>query len=119
VSNVSINGQPVAPKRPVQLVSRTAILILSGVLVGTAVGHGVPAGIYVHCFCAGVLGLVAFVTLDHLAERRRKQTVRRALERSQRTLASRIDRHVALAPVKRSRRHRASAESSYLTVTMA
>lgn len=122
MSNLSINGRPVAAPRPVQLVSRTAILILSGVLIGTGVGRGAPAGIYFYTFCAGVIGLISFMGLEHLAERQRQAKTRRVLEAAERTLASRIDRHVPRYRTARVRRHyrsRATPESSYLTVTTA
>ena len=122
MSYPSINGRPVAAPRPVQLVSRTAILILSGVLIGTGVGHGVPAGLYICTFCAGVIGLISFVGLEHLAERQRQSKTRRVLKATERLLASRIDRHVPRLRAPRVRRHyrsRATPESSYLTVTTA
>lgn len=96
MKNVTINGKPVSPTGP-PLISRTAILILSSVLVGTAIGHGSLDGIYFYCFNAGITGLISFLGLDYLAEHRLRQTVRREMESANVTISARIERHVFAA----------------------
>lgn len=100
------------------LVSRTAILILSSVLIGTGIGHGVMSGLYFYGFCAGLIGLISFFALDLLAHQQMTLKARRRNENVTRVLDRRILRHVArhqttkeaiLRPIRRR-------ESSFLPV---
>jgi hypothetical protein len=105
--------------RPGVLVSRTAILILSGVLIGNGIGNGVMSGLHFYGFCAGLIGLISFFALDVLAHQRQLLKTRRRTESVTRVLDRRIRRHVArhqptedglLHPTRRR-------ESSFLPVT--
>ena len=50
MGHASINGQPVAPQRSPQIISRSAILILSGILIGNSIQQGPLAGISFYAF---------------------------------------------------------------------
>ena len=120
MKDVTLNGKPVLPRSESPLISRSAILILSSVLIGTALGNGTFAGIYFYCFSAGTIGLISFLGLDYLAEHRARQTVSLGLERAHETISARIERHVFAidrqpleGPKPKLRR-----ESSWLTVNV-
>lgn len=122
MGHVSINGKPVAPRRSSEVVSRSAILILSGALIGTAITQGELTGINASGFYAGIAGLLSFFALDLVAQRSRKRVVRRKLAAVDRRLSTRLKRDVELESPKRNPRRRLLrpiAESSYLPVTQA
>jgi hypothetical protein len=116
-----INGRPVAPGSGPRLVSRTAILILSCVLIGTALGQGMLNGISICGFGAGVAGVIAFVALDARATRRRNQAMRNNLRQARECLAMRIERHVPRTDwnrIEHERRRHRTRDASWLTVTV-
>jgi hypothetical protein len=91
---ITVNGKPVSKAHQLQLVSRTAILILSAVLIGATIGHATLTGIYLYAFSAGIIGMIAFFALDVVAHQRSSQIARKVIESTQQTLARRIERHV-------------------------
>ncbi len=76
------------PTRP--LVSVTSLLILSGFLIGVAVGQGVADDLSPYVLSTGLAGVLAYLGFDCAATRRRE----RALLREQQQLMSRLNRHV-------------------------
>ncbi len=120
MQQLTINGKPVRPQTQPQIVSRTAILILSGVLIGTTLSQGNLAGVSFYGFIAGILGLISFVGLDLVAHKHRKHLVRKTLAAADSNLAGRLQRHVEsqTAPAAhRSRIVRRVPVASYLPVT--
>ncbi len=119
MKHVTINGKPVGSRIDRQLISRSAILILSGVLIGSTVTQGQLTGIGFFGFCAGIIGMISFLALDLAARGRQKRIVRRTLAAADSTLTKRLRRHVgSQSPVSRRRRTPvATSESSYLPVT--
>jgi hypothetical protein len=122
MGHASINGKPVAPQRSPQIISRSAILILSGVLIGNALHQGPLDGLSFYGFCAGIMGIISFLGLDLVARRGRQRVVRKTLAAVDLMLSKRLRRqiecHGPTAPARR-RRWLPIAESSYLTVTSA
>ncbi|MBI3866538.1 MAG: hypothetical protein HY290_32045 [Planctomycetia bacterium] len=118
---VSINGKAVSPQRSSEVVSRSAILILSGALIGTAIANGDLTGLNGTGFYAGIAGLLAFFALDLVAQGSRKRVVRRTLAAVDSRLSTRLKRDVERqSPMCRPKhRLRPIGESSYLTVTTA
>ncbi len=125
MGHASINGKPVAPQRSPQVISRSAILILSGVLIGNSIHQGPLDGLSFYGFCAGMTGMVSFVGLDLAAQRGRQRVVRKTLAATDSTLTQRLRRHVECqipaAPTRRRMLPRVlpPGESSYLPVTPA
>ena len=115
----TINGKAVAPPPARQVISRSAILILSGVLIGTTLSQGHLTGVAFCGFCAGIIGMLAFYALDRAAQGRRERVVRRKLAVVDSTLTNRLQKHVA--PEHRfvaRRRPHPTAEASYLPVAV-
>jgi hypothetical protein len=121
MGHATINGKPIGPQPDSQVISRSAILILSGILIGTTYGHGGMSGLGFYRFCAGIIGVISFLGLELIANGRRKRMLRKTLAVADSTLKSRLLRHVSSQSPEapNSRRSPISAESSYLTVTMA
>ncbi len=67
---------------PKKVLSRSTILILSGILLGMGIGNGFSADAQVFASAAGVIGLLAFLGLDSMAVRSRKLAECRALEQA-------------------------------------
>src|SRR5215471_3347906 len=112
----TINGKPVGQQPVRQVVSRSAILILSGVLLGTTLGQGELGHLSINRSAAGTIGLISFLALDLVAQRRQKAAVRKSvLESTDSTLVRRLRRHIAATAGHLPRRPR--LDSSYLTVT--
>jgi hypothetical protein len=72
------------------LVSVTSLLILSGFLIGVAVGQGVADDLSPYVLSSGLAGVLAYLGFDCAATRRREQ----ALLREQQQFMSRLNRHV-------------------------
>ena len=101
------------------LVSVTSLLILSGFLIGVAVGQGVADDLSPYVLSCGLAGVLAYLGFDCAASRRRE----RELLREQQQFMSRLNRHVvhsqgsatdselsaAAAAVKRELAERASS----------
>ena len=125
MAQASINGKPVAPQRSPQIISRSAILILSGVLIGNSIHQGPLDDTSVHAFCAGIVGMVSFVGLELVAQRGRQRKVRKTLAAADSALMKRLRRHVECQTPKAPTRRRMlprvlpPGESSYLPVTPA
>src|SRR5580765_6580101 len=115
MGHASINGKPVAPQRPPQIISRSAILILSGVLIGNSIHQGPLDGISFYGLCAGITGMLSFLGLDLAAQRGRQRVVRKTLAAVDSTLTTRLRRHIECQTPKAPKRRRMLpvAESSY------
>ena len=74
------------------LISRSTILILSGVLIGLGFGGGYSPSFHYSGLMAGWVGLIAYIALDWLARRRKQAATQRKLERKTSALESRIFR---------------------------
>jgi len=122
MAQASINGKPVAPQRSPQVLSRSAILILSGVLIGSSIQQGPLDGVSFYSFCTGIVGMVSFVGLELVSQRGRQRSVRKTLAAADSTLTKRLRRQVECQS-PRSCRVRPTAltegESSYLPATPA
>jgi len=116
--NTTINGRPVGQKNSGHVISRSAILILSGLLIGTAIAQGDLAGVAFYRFVAGIIGLIAFYALDLAAQRRQTRVVRKRLAAADSVLTRRLRRHVPVNEVAPPcRKLRSIGETSYLPVT--
>jgi hypothetical protein len=117
----TINGKPIGSQPSRQVISRSAILILSGILIGTAFGQGGVNGLGSCRFCAGMVGAISYIGLELIANGRRKRIVRKRLAIARSTLKSRLSRHVSSHSPQppKCRLSPISAESSYLPVMMA
>ncbi|MCA9077226.1 MAG: hypothetical protein R3B91_23030 [Planctomycetaceae bacterium] len=72
------------------LLSVCTILILSGFLLGFATSDKFGSEMRIYMYSAGFLGILAFLALDHVRERRRRQA--EAIE--QMLVEERLARHV-------------------------
>jgi hypothetical protein len=117
--HITINGRSVGQQQPTrQVISRSAILILSGVLIGTTVSQGHLTGLSLYGFCAGIIGMISFFALDLVAQKRQTRAVRRRLAAADSTLTTRLRRHVTPRTPKPMQRRRLLpvGEASYLPV---
>jgi hypothetical protein len=121
MGDASINGKPVGPQRSPQIISRSAILILSGALIGNSIQQGPLDGVAFQAFCAGIVGLVSFLGLELVAQRGRQRVVRKTLAAADTILMKRLRRHVECQTPKAPTRRRLLpfGEASYLTVAHA
>jgi hypothetical protein len=125
MGHASINGKSVAPQRSTQVISRSAILILSGVLIGTSIHQGPFDGLSFYGLSAGITGMLSYLGLELVAQRGRQRVVRKTLAAIDSTLTQRLRRHVECQTPKAHTRGRllplvlAPGESSYLPVTPA
>ena len=111
-------SDPSPTARP--LVSHTSILILSGLLIGMVAGSWTHPTLEMPVFVAGVLGLVMYIGVSRVAQRR-QQNALQTRERSLHKLEVRLHRHVSHAHgPSRQRPHlrRVVAERQYLPVVM-
>ena len=115
--NSTINGGPVGQKSSGHVISRSAILILSGLLIGTAIAQGDLGGVAFYRLVAGIIGLIAFYALDLAAQRRQTRVVRKRLAAVDSVLTRRLRRHVLVNDVAAPcRKPWSIGESSYLPV---
>ncbi len=121
MGHATINGKAIGKKSSRDVVSRNAILILSGALIGAAVAQGDLAGLAFFRTCAGVIGILSFFALDLVAQKQRNRVLQKTLAEVDSTLARRLSRHVALQSPKGLVRRRSIplGDSSYLPVTFA
>lgn len=121
MGHTTINGKLIGKQSSREVISRSAILILSGILVGTALAQGEMNGPAMYRICAGVIGILAFFALDLAAQRRQNRVLRKTLAAVDSTLARRLNRQVAQQTPKGPERRRSinTADSSYLPVTLA
>ena len=76
------------------LLSRSSILIISGLLLGITSAEAIDSGVRSSAFFAGACGLVAFCALEYVG-RMRRSMVRRQAEREAITKhEQRIDQHI-------------------------
>jgi hypothetical protein len=119
MSNTTINGRPIGRQAPRNVISRSAILILSGILIGTAIAQGDLAGVAFYRFVAGIVGLIAFYALDLVAQGQQARVIRQRLAATDSFLAGRLRRHLPANDVAPSGRiKRSIAEASYLPVAV-
>lgn len=74
------------------LLSRSTILILSGLLIGIGMGNGYSPSFHYSGLMAGWVGLISFIALDFLAYRRRQKAAERKREKVTRELEGRMCR---------------------------
>ncbi len=72
------------------MLSASTILILSGFLIGLTTSSGLTGEMQRLVFFAGLVGVLAFIGLDHVAERRRL----RQEAKEQQLIEDRLARHV-------------------------
>jgi hypothetical protein len=77
------------------LLSRSTILVLSGVLLGMALRESVVTNVHLHGFYIGLTGLVAYLGLEVTSRRKHERELREAHDRMMSVLNTRIDKHVA------------------------
>ena len=120
MAHATINGRPIRPPSSRHVVSRSAILILSGILIGVTIGHGDLSGLASFRFYAGIVGLISYMGLELVARSSQKNQLRRTLAATDSTLRSRLTRHVTSDEPKGSGRPNSNnlADSSYLPVTV-
>lgn len=94
MSATGTQGKKKKSPKPRFLVSRSTILILSGVLIGLGFGNGFTPSFQYLGPGAGWVGLISYVGLEMLARHRRERAAQRKMERTATTLASRIYRHI-------------------------
>ena len=80
---------------PKKVLSRSTILILSGTLLGMGIGNGFSADSHVFASAAGVIGLLAYLSLDSLAVRSRKLAECRALEQATSNVEHRMEQLIS------------------------
>ncbi len=93
-------------RMPHPLISRRMILILSGLLIGMSLRHGmerpdpdlpgtlVAAQIHFITLVAGLTGFASFACLDAVARRQRRNQIRKTLERMNWILETRLHKHI-------------------------
>jgi len=120
MGQATINGKPIRPASSRQVVSRSAILILSGVLIGATIGQGEMAGLAYFRFCAGIIGLISYMGLELVAHGQRNRVLRKKLAAADSKLRSRLSRHLTSPSPKAPKLVSAIplAESSYLPVAV-
>ena len=110
--------QTANPPKP--LLSSHSIRILSGILVGVGVTEVVPEAFRVSACLGGVVGLIAYFTLQSVARRNEKRD--EALQRLQDAtkLEGLVDRHISRLAYRPRRHHfspsRPAMERQYVTV---
>lgn len=101
------------------LVSRTSILILSGLLLGMVARHAVPAATEPYAYLTAMVGLIAWLGLSYSAHRRETKSRQVQTERRSREQVVRIYRHLsAPSEIRRDQPPSGSSETyrSYLPV---
>jgi hypothetical protein len=119
MKHFTINGKAVGAPTSRLVISRSAILILSGVLIGTTVSQGNLTGTSFTGFCAGIVGMISFFALDLAAHGRHRRVLRKKLAAADSTLAKRLTRHVDSQSMRTPSHRRPHVDSSYLPVTPA
>ena len=107
------------PAKSRWLLSRSTILILSGILIGMGIGNGWTASIHKLGFSAGMVGLVSYLGLDTVSRRRREKEEERALHQASCKLDTRIFRHIARTTIvtqPQQPENRSQRDLSFLTV---
>lgn len=95
----TVNRKQRKRKRQNVLLSRSTILILSGILIGWGMGYSATPDAQRYGFMTGIIGLIAFVGLDSHARRQEQKATQRAIERAASVLEDRLGRHIPSPPV--------------------
>lgn len=96
------NERSLTPPRPALPLSRSTILILSGVLIGMGVSYGVTPDTQLYGFVAGIIGLFAFLGLDSHTRHQEQRAVQRAIDQATCVIENRLCRHIPVAAGKSS-----------------
>lgn len=115
---VPTRSEPIRVLTERALVSRTSILILSGVLIGMAAGRLTHTTAELPAFVAGVMGLLSYLVIESLVKRRQDKA-QKVRELSLQALETRLNRHLSHAhdPYRqRPHMHRANMAQQYLPV---
>jgi hypothetical protein len=76
------------------LLSRSTILILSGILVGMGLRDGLEHQLYLVGYFSGAVGIIAYFGLEVLAQRRQREATRETLQRAATVLNSWLAKEV-------------------------
>ncbi|MBI5761053.1 MAG: hypothetical protein HZA46_21220 [Planctomycetales bacterium] len=76
------------------LLSRSTILILSGILVGMGLRDGLEHQLYLAGYFSGAVGIIAYFGLEVLAQRRQREATRETLQRAATVLNSWLAKEV-------------------------
>jgi hypothetical protein len=74
------------------LLSRSSILILSGILVGMGLRDGLQHELYLLGYFAGAIGIISYFGLELLAQRRQREATKETLQRAASVLNSWLDK---------------------------
>lgn len=110
---VPVNDVTPSPKK---VLSRSTILILSGTLLGMGIGNGFSADSHVYASAAGVIGLLAYLSLDSLAVRSRKLAESRALEQATSSVEHRMEQLISRSVRTGTGGHESSGHAQVLSI---
>lgn len=82
------------------LLSRSSILILSGILVGMGLRDGLENRLYQLGYFAGAIGIISYFGLELLAQRRQREATRITLQRAATVLNTWLDSETGQLPAK-------------------
>lgn len=105
------NERSLTSPRPVLLLSRSTILILSGVLIGMGLSYGVTPDTQLYGFIAGIIGLFAFLGLDSHTRHQEQRAMQRAIDQATCIIEHRLGRHIPT--IGKSSAECAEGESAY------
>lgn len=89
-----VEKQPVRRPMSQPLLSRSSILILSGILVGMGLRDGLENRLYLLGYFAGAIGIIAYFGLEMLAQRRQREATKETLQRAATVLNTWLDKEV-------------------------
>jgi hypothetical protein len=90
------SGLRSAAGRP--LLSRSSILILSGILVGMGLRDGLENELYLLGYFTGVVGIISYFGLEMLAQHRHREATKVTLQKAATVLNSWLDKEVGEGP---------------------
>lgn len=106
------------PAKPV--VSSNTIWILSGILVGVGVTEIVPEAFRFSTCLGGIVGLIAYFTLQSVTRRKERREAAYARRQNTMKLEGLVDRHISRLAYRPRRPHfkpnRPSMDKQYVTV---
>lgn len=91
----SVNGRFVTTSPAPSVISRTTILILSGVLMGVGLGQPAVSQVHRQALSASLVGLVSYLGITVAARKRHREAIQTAFEQATWNLNTRLDRFVA------------------------
>ena len=79
------------------LLTNNTILILSGFLIGIGSGQKIQSEFGTLVFLTGIVGLIAYIALTVVVQRRKQRVAKRAIQEATCQLERRMDRHIPTA----------------------